>query len=504
MKNTQLINQLAVSVGKISYLFKSIRKSNAQTKQLEIALLKQYAVDLYDQVLALERENKPHSDTSNASVSYVKSKIAEKVKSIKEEANDLDSSLEIVSFEENDTASKSKVDIEIPEDIPAEMSAGILVENRESKETSAEEPDTPINEIPAEMSAGILVDNVEETIEEVVEKKEEQVEEILAIETVSKEKTVMEMVAEVEKEVEANDIHHDITEEDATTLMNIGSESRHEITDELNILEDEPSIIAETPVIESHEEEEDNSTVVFDKPTGSYTENLPIAEKLQRTLAKLKETEKAASKVFETNSKEEEKQKTTISYFEEDQADYSDDDATTVIHAETDDDGATSIINPNVFIQEDEDTNEAETEEVEEPVQPILTDDNSVRTQILDDIVKSSETTQDHSDLDLEVDEDETVALELNDVLARNSKTEYSGTGRRMDISFNQRFAFINQLFKGNSDAYNKALEDIRHSEGYIQALTYVNLNLVHDYGWDSDDPVVKDFKEVIRKCFLD
>ena len=192
------------------------------------------------------------------------------------------------------------------------------------------------------------------------------------------------------------------------------------------------------------------------------------------------------------------------------------DDATTIMNTPTytekqefedEDDGATTIINPSFIEQENIDIDERETEEVEESIQPqpILTDDNSVRTQILDDIVKSSEPTQDHNDLTVEdeIDADETVALELNDVLARNSNS-HTGAGRSMDISFNQRFAFINQLFKGNSDAYNKALDDIRHSEGYIQALTYVNLNLVHDYGWDSDDPVVKDFKEVIRKCFLD
>ena len=232
----------------------------------------------------MERENKPHSDTSNTSASYVKSKIAEKVKSIKEEASDLDSSLEIVSFEENDTTSSSKVDTEIPKDIPAEMSAGILMEDEdnESNETISEEPNTPISDIPAEISAGILVDNVTETVEEVVEEKQEELEEIMAIETVSKEETVLEMVAEVEKDVEeSNDFSHEITEDDATTLMNIGSK---EIT----------------PIEEEQKSEESSSSIVFDESTGSYTDNLPIAEKLKKTLAKLHETEKAASEVFKS------------------------------------------------------------------------------------------------------------------------------------------------------------------------------------------------------------
>ncbi len=483
MKNTQLINQLAVSVGKISYLFKSIRKSNAQTKQLEIALLKQYAVELYDQVLELERENKPHSDTSHSSAAYVKSKIAEKVKNIKEEAKELDNSLDIASFEEEKNL---KEDFETSiGGIPAEISSGILLEEKEESSTTGT-PKTMIADIPAEMSAGMLLDEEQETSAEVTDEKKQPTEEILAIESISKEETVMEMVAEVEKEVEAEDIHEDITDEDATSLMNIESD----------FFIEEPKVNGE--IKEEDYQEDESSTVVFDKPSQSYTENLPIAEKLQRTLARLQETEQEAAKVIHSTPKKEDSDATTVIHSHNE-----DEDATTVIHSVNRNDGATSIINPNLIEQS---TNDSEPEEIEEPIQPILTDDNSVRTQILDDIVKSSEPTQDHTELkmDLEVDADETVALELNDVLARNTNSEYSGSGRKVDVSFNQRFAFINQLFKGNSEAYNKAIDDIRHSEGYIQALTYVNLNLVHDYGWDSEDPVVKDFKEVIRKCFLD
>ncbi|MGB0932427.1 MAG: hypothetical protein ACPGVB_16715, partial [Chitinophagales bacterium] len=339
-----------------------------------------------------------------------------------------------------------------------------------------------------EVAPPVIEENIPPVIEEyspppIIEEKEE----ILAIESVPKEETMMEMLAEAEKEVEENNLHEEITDEDATSLMNIGSD----------FFEGKQFFVSESDENESHD-----STLVFEKPSENYTENLPIAEKLQRTLARLQETEKSSTKIIDSGPNPPK---------EEIYSDNGEDDgATTIIdknHLHHNiDEGATSIINPS-FIEENRFEPEPELREAEEPVQPILNDGNSVRTQILDDIVKSQEATQDHIDLKIETDGDETVALELNDVLARNSSSNHShsGTvGRKLDVSFNQRFAFINQLFKGNSDAYNSAIDDIRQSEGYIQALTYVNLNLVHDYGWDSDDPVVKDFKEVIRRCFLD
>ncbi|MGB1242660.1 MAG: hypothetical protein ACPG49_09065, partial [Chitinophagales bacterium] len=149
MKNTQLINRLAVSVGKISYLFKSIRKSNAQTKQLEIALLKQYAVELYDQVLALERANKSNSDTSISSITYAKSNIAEQVENIRDDSKEMEVPKEVVSFEEK---AEEKIITEgliaSIKGIPAEISARTLFD-KEGEDNEVENLETSIEDIPA-------------------------------------------------------------------------------------------------------------------------------------------------------------------------------------------------------------------------------------------------------------------------------------------------------------------------------------------------------------------
>ncbi len=73
----------------------------------------------------------------------------------------------------------------------------------------------------------------------------------------------------------------------------------------------------------------------------------------------------------------------------------------------------------------------------------------------------------------------------------------------KFPISFNQRFAFINQLFDGDADAFNHSMNELSESRGYIEALTYINLNLRHDYKWQDDDPVVKDFLDMIKRKFL-
>ncbi len=144
----------------------------------------------------------------------------------------------------------------------------------------------------------------------------------------------------------------------------------------------------------------------------------------------------------------------------------------------------------------------------------IVNDPPPVRTQILDDLIVREEPIAPvtpppaPSPAPVYDDADATVAMNVNDMLSRQSQTpsgngSTGGGGDAFDISFNSRFAYVNQLFGGDDKAYEKAIHDLSQSEGYIEALTYINLNLRHDYKWQDGDATVKEFLDMIKGRFL-
>ena len=67
-----------------------------------------------------------------------------------------------------------------------------------------------------------------------------------------------------------------------------------------------------------------------------------------------------------------------------------------------------------------------------------------------------------------------------------------------------QKFAFIKTLFNGNEQAYQRTIQTVVNSKGYIEALTYINLNVRHEMGWQDHYPTVKEFIDIIKHKFLD
>jgi hypothetical protein len=52
--NKRRLNEIAVALEKVNYLYRNMRKSNEPIKRLELALLKKYVLDLYDNILVME------------------------------------------------------------------------------------------------------------------------------------------------------------------------------------------------------------------------------------------------------------------------------------------------------------------------------------------------------------------------------------------------------------------------------------------------------------------
>jgi hypothetical protein len=66
-------------------------------------------------------------------------------------------------------------------------------------------------------------------------------------------------------------------------------------------------------------------------------------------------------------------------------------------------------------------------------------------------------------------------------------------------IGINDKFLFIKELFQNNGQVYKETVEHLNHLKSEEEALNYIAENL----SWDSSDPVVEKFTELVRRRYL-
>lgn len=69
-------------------------------------------------------------------------------------------------------------------------------------------------------------------------------------------------------------------------------------------------------------------------------------------------------------------------------------------------------------------------------------------------------------------------------------------------ISINQRFMFINELFGGDANIYNQALERVDNCQSMNEALDYLQKNHVQQQQWDMESEEVAEFMDVLAKKY--
>jgi hypothetical protein len=70
-------------------------------------------------------------------------------------------------------------------------------------------------------------------------------------------------------------------------------------------------------------------------------------------------------------------------------------------------------------------------------------------------------------------------------------------------ISLNRKFQFIKELFNDNADAYKAAVERLNAFSDGTEAMNCLNIELAKKYGWDSEDPLVVAFTELVERRYL-
>ena len=89
----------------------------------------------------------------------------------------------------------------------------------------------------------------------------------------------------------------------------------------------------------------------------------------------------------------------------------------------------------------------------------------------------------------------------LNTLPNGNDNKEQQPHHKKLNISLNDKFRFINDLFRQNSKEYNVVFEQLNTVKTWNECNIYLN-SLKEIYEWKANDEIVKYFYSVVKKRF--
>jgi len=161
----------------------------------------------------------------------------------------------------------------------------------------------------------------------------------------------------------------------------------------------------------------------------------------------------------------------------------------------------------------DEETFDAEEEEIKDiEEEEILIEDNLVAEDSSEEETKveDQEIDEDISSAD-EIEEDpvkESAESTLNDKFGIESKTladvhEEKKISNIMEaISINHKYMFLQELFDGDNEVFQKAVNEIEERKTFDAAVEFLVQNYAKEFFWDMNSDEVKEFLKVIFRYF--
>jgi len=401
------VKKVELVLRKINYLFDSIESNPLQSSNLEMALLKKYAIDLYDTILEFEEAEAWE---------------VEKTQRILEEMDTPEQEIPAETVVETETAVETQPKVEAK---PPEV-----------KEEKSSFFDSTVTKLGAAgvVATGLGAANLHATDEDI---KDEVTEDLTNILEEVQRKAADEDATEIDEE-EFIDLAEEEKSIDTMTTEDVFQEI--EPTPEPTIEEsstsikefftDEEELIAETTLTEEQDALEEQRRATESVDLSGLTDRRTT----ERVVVDMEEEEPIT--------------------FEEEEEDLLEMDAPDSVGGE-ETEVLTGAYN-NVVAQQD----------IPEPVDP------TVNTNF-------TETNND-----------------LNNTLKQQES-------KKFNISFNQRFAFISELFGGDSAVYEHTLEELGKCNNVIEAFTYLNLHVKLKYQWKDDSSTTKEFQQIVKDSFL-
>lgn len=92
--------------------------------------------------------------------------------------------------------------------------------------------------------------------------------------------------------------------------------------------------------------------------------------------------------------------------------------------------------------------------------------------------------------------------LNHNNTEVSHKLTEEPVKDLRKAIGVNDRFLYINELFRGDEAMYERSIKTINNFSIFAEAEFWIRRELKLKIGWNDNDPVVKQFDQLVRRRF--
>lgn len=167
----------------------------------------------------------------------------------------------------------------------------------------------------------------------------------------------------------------------------------------------------------------------------------------------------------------------------------------------------------DVTIVEEEITVEIETEEPEVVAEEEVIDEEvpvEAATEEEEPVAEKEEV-EEQEEIELEADEEvkSEEVTEINDKVARKTPSVADRLRKKSikkladSIALNERFLYSNELFNGNMEAFNKALNELDHIASKDDADRFITIQLKEDNGWDMESHTVQNFISLVERRFV-
>lgn len=162
------------------------------------------------------------------------------------------------------------------------------------------------------------------------------------------------------------------------------------------------------------------------------------------------------------------------------------------------------ISSENLALEEEElrvPTDE-ENQEEPEPEKPVEEEKTTAEKPVDENVLKQR-VDQDALSLGIQegVELNERNKAEDNSLANRLRKSKI--TDLKASIGLNERFLFANELFNGNMEAFNRALNELNHIDSKEGADYFINMQLKERYSWNDDSEVTLRFLDLVERRFL-
>lgn len=163
-------------------------------------------------------------------------------------------------------------------------------------------------------------------------------------------------------------------------------------------------------------------------------------------------------------------------------------------------------------LEEDEPIDEPETEVVDEEVadeEKEVEDEVTEEVESIEEVVADSSVEEEADDSEVTTDKTNGDELDLNSAMAQidSSLAERLKQGKVQDlrsaIALNQRFLFSNELFQGNMEAFNLAVNELNNLDGFDDATRLLEAQLFPRYNWNIENEIVQDFVGLVKRRYL-